>query len=71
MSKNIYYVFKVFFQRNPFFCTFCFLVYVAYTINITGIITYIQSKTNTKINKEINKNMNIFIYIICYKIKTL
>ena len=73
MSKNTYsYVFKVFFNATlkffstqPF-CTFCCLVYVAYTINITGINTYIQIKTNTEINKEIY----MYIYIICYKIKT-
>ena len=69
MSKNIYsfYVFKVFFNATLFF-TFCCLVYVAYTINITGIITlhYIKSKTNSEINKAIYINMNIFIdlYVI-------
>ena len=55
-------MFSKFFQRNPFFCTFCFLVYVAYTINITGITTYNQSKTYTKINKEIY--IDIYIYYL-------
>ena len=70
MSKNIYsYVFKVFFQCIPSSCTFCCLVYVAYTIHITGIITHIQSKTNTEIIKEIYIYMNILIYIFIIKLK--
>ena len=35
---------------NSFFCTFCFLVYVAYTINITGIIMYKCKVAHTDIS---------------------
>ena len=66
-------MFSIFFSMHPFllYILFSSVRKRSYTKNITGITTYIQSKTNTKINEEININMNIFIYIICYKIKTL